>query len=317
MLEKSPKAAPPAIKGTDIVVDLAVPAHRIKPVAAERHLRSLDGIRAVSIAMVLLGHLWGTRGFPKMDFGVGDYAHLGVVVFFVISGFLITSLLFAEHEKTGRVSLKLFYARRALRIFPASYCYITIISILWLTGAFDWGASNLLHAATYTVNYVVSPSWHIGHLWSLSVEEQFYLLWPLVFVVLGPRKGIWVAVAVVLLGPVARSVAWLLFHATPYRDLAMFPVVADSLATGCSLARARSWLEGRGWYLRLFHPVVALALLALILGINRYLGYTVVNVVGSSVINVCVAFSSIVRSTIRVTWWVRSSIGSPLHSWAC
>src|ERR1022692_4138331 len=65
--------------------------------ASTDHMPSLDGLRAISIALVLLGHLSGTRGFVRLDFGIGDYAHLGVVVFFVISGFLITRLLISEH----------------------------------------------------------------------------------------------------------------------------------------------------------------------------------------------------------------------------
>ncbi len=97
-------------------------------------LRSLDGMRAVSIALVLLGHVAGTRGFWSGRLGIGDYAHLGVVVFFVISGFLITSLLVSEHRRNGRVSLKLFYARRALRIFPASYAYLAVLAVLWACG---------------------------------------------------------------------------------------------------------------------------------------------------------------------------------------
>ena len=94
------------------------------------HLPSLDGLRAISIVLVLLGHLNGTSGFGKLPWlGIaGDIAHLGVVVFFVISGFLITGLLIKEREKTGRVSLKLFYARRALRIFPASFMYLGVIA---------------------------------------------------------------------------------------------------------------------------------------------------------------------------------------------
>src|ERR1035437_4212679 len=76
---------------------------------------SLDGLRAISIVLVLLGHLSGTRGFVRVDLGIGDYAHLGVVVFFVISGFLITRLLISEHAEKGTVSLKRFYARRTRR----------------------------------------------------------------------------------------------------------------------------------------------------------------------------------------------------------
>jgi peptidoglycan/LPS O-acetylase OafA/YrhL len=105
---------------------------------------SLDGLRAVSIFLVLLGHLGGTRGFARLDLRIGDYAHLGVVVFFVISGFLITRLLLSEHEQKGRISLKRFYARRALRLFPAAYAFIACVSLLWLAGIVHLKARRFL-----------------------------------------------------------------------------------------------------------------------------------------------------------------------------
>lgn len=258
-------------------------------VARGIHLPSLDGLRAISILLVIVGHLSGTRGFGKLDLGIGDYAHLGVVVFFVISGFLITSLLIGEHEKNGSVSLKLFYARRALRIFPASYCYMLCIFVLWGTGLIAIGWQDLIHSVTYTVNYMPQPAWLIGHLWSLSVEEQFYLIWPLAFLLAGPRRGIWVVMAMLALGPVARSSAWLFLRGTAYRDVPMFPVVADSLASGCFLAMARSWLETQKWYLEIFRPSYSVGILVGIFVLNRLLPYTVVAVVGMSVINVGIA----------------------------
>jgi peptidoglycan/LPS O-acetylase OafA/YrhL len=102
--------------------------------AKSDHLPSLDGLRAISIALVLVGHLSATRGFVRLDLGIGDYAHLGVVVFFVISGFLITRLMLSERAKSGHVSLKLFYARRALRLFPATYAFIACVGLLWWPG---------------------------------------------------------------------------------------------------------------------------------------------------------------------------------------
>ena len=253
------------------------------------HLPSLDGLRAISIALVLLGHLSGTRGFGKLDLGVGDYAHLGVIVFFVISGFLITRLMLSERRKNGCVSLKLFYARRTLRLFPASYAFIACVCLLWWVGVVHLQAADIWHAVTYTVNFLPERSWQIGHLWSLSVEEQFYLLWPCTFVVLGPRRAGWVAAGVILFGPVARSGAWLFLRGTPYRNLEMFPMVADSLAMGCLLARVGGWLERKNWYLQLFRPVCSVGLAALILLINRYMGYTVVEVFGTSVVNLSLA----------------------------
>ncbi len=90
---------------------------------------ALDGLRALSIALVLLGHTSGTRGFPDTHFAryIGDYANLGVIVFFVISGYLITTLLLEELDRYGTISLRLFYARRALRLFR--WCFW-----LWWSG---------------------------------------------------------------------------------------------------------------------------------------------------------------------------------------
>jgi peptidoglycan/LPS O-acetylase OafA/YrhL len=272
------------------------------------HLPSLDGLRAVSIAFVLLGHLSGTTGFVRVNLGIGDYAHLGVVVFFVISGFLITRLMLSEHAKEGHVSLTLFYARRALRLFPAAFAFIACVCLLWATGFVHLQARDIWHACTYTVNFEPGRSWQIGHLWSLSVEEQFYLIWPCTFVLLGPRRAGWAGAVAVLLGPIARSAAWLFLRGTPYYNLEMFPMVADSIAMGCLLAMAGGWLEKKSWYLRLFRPTYSAGLLALILLTNRYMGYTVVSVFGSSVIN-----ASLAVLIHRSVYLSRDSIGRVLN----
>jgi peptidoglycan/LPS O-acetylase OafA/YrhL len=257
--------------------------------ARSSHLPSLDGLRAISIALVLLGHLSGTRNFRKIDLGIGDYAHLGVVVFFVISGFLITRLLISEYEKRGSVSLKLFYARRALRLFPAAYAYIACLCLLSAAGVMHLRPTDLWHAVTYTINYLPGRSWQVGHLWSLSNEEQFYLIWPCAFVLFSPRRAGWIAAGVILFGPVARSAGWIFLRGTPYYDLELFPMVADSIAMGCLLAKISGWLETKQWYLRLFHPACSLGLVALVLLINRLMGYTVVAVLGASILNASLA----------------------------
>ncbi len=261
------------------------------PVTAARssHIPSLDGLRAISIFLVLLGHLQYTHGMPEFNLGIGDFAHLGVVVFFVISGFLITRLLLAEHAKKGRVSLRLFYARRALRLFPAAFVFIFCVYLMWQAGVIQMRASDFWHAITYTTNYLPGRSWELGHLWSLSVEEQFYLLWPCAFLLLGPRRAIWAAVAAILVGPAARSASWLFLRGNPYHDVELFPLVADSLATGCLLAKLSPWLESQTWYRILFRPVYSWALLGLVLFTNRYMAYTVVSVFGTSIIHFCLA----------------------------
>ena len=254
-------------------------------------LHSLDGLRAISITLVLLGHASSTRNGASLRpfLFFGDVAHLGVVVFFVISGFLITSLLMQERETLGRISLSLFYTRRALRIFPASFAYVGAIAGLAIAQRIALHPWDLVHAFTYTVNYATNRSWYVGHLWSLSVEEQFYLLWPLAFALTTRRHGLAIAVSMMLLGPVARIGDRLLLMGTPYRDLEMFPMVADSLAAGCTLALLREWLESQSWYTSLFRPWPSAALLATVLVLNRFMGYTVVHVLGMGLLNVALA----------------------------
>jgi len=149
----------------------------------------IQGLRAVAVSLVVLGHA-GVRGFA------GGY--VGVDVFFVISGFLITSLLVRELATKNGISIRRFYARRALRLLPAS----TLVVLVTLAGSwlflsrvrFEEYAGDALSSALYAVNlrlaaggtdYLAegSPPSPFQHFWSLAVEEQFYLLWPLLLLV--------------------------------------------------------------------------------------------------------------------------------------
>ncbi len=172
----------------------------------------LDGVRAISVIAVLLYHaeVSGMKG-----------GFLGVEVFFVISGYLITSLLLGEEERSGAVSLRQFWIRRARRLLPAMYAVVLatlMVSVLFLREEL----ASLRGDAAAAFFYVSNWSFILGeksyfeasgrpsllqHLWSLAVEEQFYLLWPVLFVAgmrwLGRRRFLWV-----ILGGAAAS--WLL-----------------------------------------------------------------------------------------------------------
>jgi peptidoglycan/LPS O-acetylase OafA/YrhL len=257
--------------------------------ATDSRLPALDGLRAISIVLVILGHLSGAHGFITLNMGIGDYAHLGVVVFFVISGFLITTLLLAEERIHGRVSLKLFYARRSLRIFPAAFAYLAVVGMLWTGGVIHLKTSDMMCAITYTMNYLPERSWQVGHLWSLSVEEQFYLVWPFAFAHLRPRNRVGTLAGVLLVAVLARLAARLFLEGTAYRNLEMFPMVADSLAAGCLLGIARGWLESQSWYLRLLRPLPSILIFLCVLVLNRYGAYTIDGVLGSTLINLGLA----------------------------
>jgi len=268
-------------------------------------IASLDGFRAISILMVLYGHLSGTRWFPVTLEGykhsAGDLAHLGVLVFFVISGFLITSLLMSEREKTGTISMKRFYLRRVLRIFPAFYTLILALIAANLIGWISLNGHDFAYALTYTVNYDPDSSWQIGHLWSLSIEEQFYLLWPLTLLALRQRRALIVAIAAIFIGPLVRAgiLEWM-FHVNPHTQLAnmtIFPAMFDYLATGCALALLRPWLLTQAWYLRLTGSRWLVLAVLLVVLINRLSGYTLVVLLGSPVLNLCIAL--LIESSTR------------------
>ena len=187
----------------------------------------LDGVRALAILAVLAHH--GGYGTVKGGF-------LGVDLFFVLSGFLITLLLRREWERFDRVSLPLFYARRALRILPPLVVALVLAQVL---GRFDWRQGAMPVLAFYA-NYVDHLA--LGtmlHTWSLAVEEQFYLVWPVLFVAamhFGGRRGAVAMAAAAFLAAIAfrlSLVAAGVDAETIYRHgLAR----SDSLAAGCLIA---------------------------------------------------------------------------------
>lgn len=191
---------------------------------AIRRIPSLDGLRAISISMVLAGHLAGEGFAPEF---LKPYASVGVRVFFVISGYLITTILIKERERTSTINLKQFYIRRAYRIFPAAFFFMLIIfAVFWRT--LRW--YQMAMAIFYVVNYFIRP-YPIAHLWSLSVEEQFYFLWP------GVLKKWYRHRVAILLGvfaftPVYDAGIYLLKRAHT-AGLVGLPSVADGLAAGC------------------------------------------------------------------------------------
>ncbi len=207
---------------------------------------SLDGLRAVSILLVLLGHLGYADGFHA--WWSDAYAHAGVRTFFVLSGYLITKLLLGEHERSGTIRIGRFYVRRAWRILPVAYAYVGIITLVSFAHL-SWRDMGL--AWTYLTSYTFlfgPPHWNVWHLWSISVEEQFYLIWPLL-VAWRPRWAARAAWAAVVVAPLCRYA----FRAHGMGLMALFgaPAVVDSLAIGCLFAlhapRLSRWVSTRRW----------------------------------------------------------------------
>lgn len=206
-----------------------VSAKEIKnPQQDKNRIASLDGLRAISILVVFMGHLQKTNHYPMNSFTTffEPLAPFGVMVFFVISGFLITTLLLKERDKTGSNNLLDFYRRRFYRIIPASIVYTTFVVILWIATGHSFPTRFIVSAYTYTMNYMTKPPWQLRHLWSLSVEEQFYLVWPITLALFF-RYRKWICWAFMIIAPISRH-----FGVIP----ATLPAVADLLAPGCLLA---------------------------------------------------------------------------------
>ena len=179
------------VQDGDVERERLVPPMSDRPAAASTpvtHFRpDIQGLRAVAVLAVVSHHLigWPTGGF------------VGVDVFFVISGFLITGLLLREHQSRGRISLTEFYRRRAKRILPAAIvCLIAVVVAAFLvyrSARFEAVAVDAFFSMLFVANwhfaqvgtdYLASagPVSPLQHFWSLGVEEQFYLLWPVVLV---------------------------------------------------------------------------------------------------------------------------------------
>lgn len=146
------------------------------------YIPQIDGLRAISIGMVLLTHA---------NFQLGTYGIIGVDVFFAISGFLITTLIMEEFSRTGTVSINKFYWRRAARLLPALFLLLIGVWIYSLLLSDVQRVQDIRFEILASLFYFYNLAWLfepiaqpvLGHMWSLAVEEQFYLIWPLVLIV--------------------------------------------------------------------------------------------------------------------------------------
>ena len=260
----------------------------------DTNLPSLDGLRAFSIGLVILGHAMRGREKHSLLFRLFFlHADLGVIVFFIISGFLITTLLMSERAEFGSISLRLFYIRRALRILPAFCVFVGTTFLLSLLGFIYIPPRLWIYVLTYTVDFVTQGVWEVGHLWSLSVEEQFYLLWPLLMCFAKLRTCVVLAVFAIFWGIFIH--VFFVVTGIQLIDPAMgyaFPFVCGPIATGCLLAIAAPWVRRLlNEHRRLSGPAAVALAVALVLLLDTGLGslsrYT--GILKSLLLTFCVA----------------------------
>ena len=196
---------------------------------------SLNGLRALSILLVIGGHIdmdrYNNNLASKLGFFIFD-GQFGVNIFFVISGFLITHLLLLDEAAGRPVSLKNFYLRRVLRIFPAYYFMLLVYAILQWAGVFHLDSTSWISSITYTKQFFPGSDHQTEHLWSLSVEEFFYLLWPVSFVLFKKNRTT-IALLVILSTTIARYFQYQ--YPLPSHNNTIF-CTADALMIGCLIA---------------------------------------------------------------------------------
>jgi peptidoglycan/LPS O-acetylase OafA/YrhL len=262
---------------------VAPPAPLARDARLRGHVRALDGIRGLAILMVLalhfIGNMQPTNAFERVVVHVFDYGSLGVDLFFVLSGFLITGILF---EAKGTESyFRNFYMRRALRIFPLYYAVLAFIFFVaplvpWLRGeALDTLRARQAWAWLYGVNVydAIHASFsfpYIDHFWSLAVEEHFYFFWPLV-VWAFPRGTLMRVSALIALASLVLRVVCAGLGVSELALFVLTPCRLDALCVGGFLALAARGPDGLDDLVRRIRRLApfALGLLVGLYAVNR------------------------------------------------
>jgi peptidoglycan/LPS O-acetylase OafA/YrhL len=297
----------------------AIPKQNMQAALYQRlampNIPSLDGLRGIAVALVIFYHFGLTLGFYPLP------GYLGVMMFFVLSGFLITWLLLKESGKTGDISLKQFYIRRTLRIFPAFYAFwiFTVGLRLATHNPVSWGyaVSAFFYVSDYYIGLAKQGTHFMGQTWSLGVEEQFYLLWPFLF-----WKGrnnlrrLATFLVVVIAGVwVYRVILRLVLGVSPEYLQYAFDCRIDGLFMGCLLAillkqqRLNTLIKAACFSAAA--PLVPISLLALTVHLSNSLGPNYAQTVGFPAEQLCVAVLLIQLITFsdRTPWkWLNSSL---------
>ncbi|RZK56850.1 MAG: acyltransferase [Pedobacter sp.] len=297
----------------------------------KKYLPSLDGWRAIAILQVILAHARYTVNENSIYAGFADiiiYGELGVKIFFVLSGFLITTLLIKELIRTKRINIWQFFIKRALRIFPVLYLYLIVTAIVGLIFNLNLTIENFTGAFLYLNNYnYFSKIWLVGHTWTLAVEEQFYLIWPFIFLLF--KKNIIVICFIFTLFAPIIYLFWRFYPQDLYLDVSSFFGNADAIFTG-SLFAIMSFkgfvIEKHKIWASKILSIIAFALLFVIYySFRNNLFGNIINNISSTICNFTIGFlmlqtlinsSSKLYSLLNNSWIIRLGIISySLYIW--
>lgn len=212
-----------------------------RPITTHGRISSLDGLRAISVLFVIIGHF--QPGYLESQLGaLGKGLNLlfarpalGVNIFFVLSGFIITELLLKEKAQTGEINLKGFFFRRVFRIIPAFYFYLSFVVILACMGDLSLTFKELLNSALFLRDYIPGAnSWGVTHSWSLGVEEKFYLFYPWIIKKFDRKQALQFTLIIIAFSPLLRILTHFSFPENRPDHRFMFHNNMDLLMFGCA-----------------------------------------------------------------------------------
>jgi peptidoglycan/LPS O-acetylase OafA/YrhL len=278
------------------------------------YIPSLNGLRAISILLVIMGHSLeqNLKSTDHLWILFLDNAKFGVNVFFVLSGFLITSMLLVEETKNNFISLKRFYLRRTFRIFPAYYFLLLVYLLLQAGGIFRLPTESWITSILYLKFLNWQLDWPTAHFWSLSIEEMFYLFWPLCFKKF-PRYRNRIALLIVILVPVIRALD-ANFNSENSNELSFFLRV-DAIMWGCIFALYKEYIQGliskaaKASKLILLTPILVIGLLKVIEILNEpfdlHFGIFNVPIGGTmgSISQICIGLIIFISFTYKNGWY--------------
>ena len=292
------------------------------------HIPSLDGLRGLAIALIVIHHL--VSGNPQSNSSVIGFfvairetMWVGVDLFFALSGFLITGILF--DSLVTRHPLRKFYGRRLVRIFPLYYLALVV---LWLMtsyyriqwNGFQWDLLTYLQNTPLWIgrDVPVSLATYTGHLWSLALEEQFYLFWPFVVLWIRDRRRLMNVALALSLAALALRIFLVGRNYPVEYTYKMLPCRMDSLLLGGWLALAVRGPE-RGRIMKLCRPVLLIAAVALLIEAAREhgldwqssrfvnsAGYTLITIVCTALIGLTLNSAGLLSRRIFTLGWLRS-----------
>jgi peptidoglycan/LPS O-acetylase OafA/YrhL len=286
-------------------------------------ITELDGLRCIAVLLVFMHHFWPQRYLNNPGGALARLGWIGVDLFFVLSGFLITGILYDSRQKSPY--FKPFYIRRTLRIFPLYYCALSLQvlfmvlykgGVLWQRMVTEWGGPWWFYAYIGNIKAALQSAWppvdFFVPLWSLQVEEQFYLIFPLLVFFLDARvlkRVLWI---VIVCSPLLRVLLWVLFPENRQLNYVLLPCRLDGLAWGAQIALYLRTQPAptipRHFWAVLTLALVSIALAILVIGgygwgtpLNRTLGYAT-----SSIAFAAVLVWTLTEQARPATAWLRS-----------